>query len=293
MGEKTKNFFRNNIGYMAVAIIVAIYIATSVITMGRTGKTIGEIISDGAVVLFLGLFINRIFDLQGMMNGERQERVQSTIMLHGEVVTRISPHIDKLDRWCEEQNSEALRMQRTKILAGEGMKYSDYFDENGGAKSFVINEEKLKNKHLRGDELRRIKCYRKALRLRLTPITAGSLTSEGGKKQDPFFFGRTKSQYERQAAIKDIISKIAVACLFGYYGAELVQDFSWASLVWKVLQVGIFLIMGVIKMYQSYMFVTDEYRGRIVKKIDNLQKFENYINALPKEEAKTMEVNAE
>lgn len=293
MGEKTKEFFRNNIGYMIVAVVAAIYIATSVITMGRTGKTIGEIISDGAIVLFLGVFINRIFDLQGMINGERQERVQNTVMLHGEIVTRISPHIDKLDKWCEKQNDEALKVQRTRILAGEGMKYSDYFDESGVAKNFIIDEAKLKNKLSRGDELRRIKCYRKALRLKLTPITAGSLTSEGGRKQDPFFFGRTKSQYERQVAVKDLISKIAVACLFGYYGAELVQDFSWASLVWKVLQVGIFLIMGVIKMYQSYMFVTDEYRGRIVKKIDNLQKFENYINALPKEEAKTMEVNAE
>lgn len=293
MGEKTKEFFRNNIGYMIVAVVAAIYIATSVITMGRTGKTIGEIISDGAIVLFLGVFINRIFDLQGMINGERQERVQNTVMLHGEIVTRISPHIDKLDKWCEKQNDEALKVQRTRILAGEGMKYSDYFDESGVAKNFIIDEAKLKNKLSRCDELRRIKCYRKALRLKLTPITAGSLTSEGGRKQDPFFFGRTKSQYERQVAVKDLISKIAVACLFGYYGAELVQDFSWASLVWKVLQVGIFLIMGVIKMYQSYMFVTDEYRGRIVKKIDNLQKFENYINALPKEEAKTMEVNAE
>lgn len=293
MGEKTKEFFRNNIGYMIVAVVAAIYIATSVITMGRTGKTIGEIISDGAIVLFLGVFINRIFDLQGMINGERQERVQNTVMLHGEIVTRISPHIDKLDKWCEKQNDEALKVQRTRILAGEGMKYSDYFDESGVAKNFIIDEAKLKNKLSRCDELRRIKCYRKALRLKLTPITAGSLTSEGGRKQDPFFFGRTKSQYERQVAVKDLISKIAVACLFGYYGAELVQDFSWASLVWKVLQVGIFLTMGVIKMYQSYMFVTDEYRGRIVKKIDNLQKFENYINALPKEEAKTMEVNAE
>ena len=35
--------------------------------------------------------------------------------------------------------------------------------------------------------------------------------------------------------------------------------------------------MGVVKMYQSFIFVTDEYRGRIVKKIDTLQLFEIYI----------------
>lgn len=279
MGEKARDFLKKNIGYMVVGLVSAIYIATSVITMGKTGKTFGEIMADGAVVLFLGVFANRIFDLQGMMNGDREERVQETIRLHGEAVVRVSPYLDRLDKWCEEKNEEALKMQRTKILASEGMRYDDYFDEKGGAKLFVVNKDRLKDKFLRGDEIKRLRCFRKALRLKLTPLTASGLTSEGGKKQDPYYLGRTKSQYERGATISDVITKVIIACLFGYYGAELVQDFSYADLIWKALQIGIFFITGVIKMYQSYMFVVDEYRGRIVKKIDNLQMFENYINS--------------
>lgn len=279
MGEKARDFLKKNIGYMIVGLVSAIYIATSVITMGKTGKTIGEIMADGAIVLFLGVFINRIFDLQGMMNGEREERMQDTIRMHGEAVVRISPYLDRLDGWCDEKNAEALKMQRTKILAGEGMRYDDYFDERGGAKTFVVNKDRLKDKYLRGDEIKRLRCYRNALRLKLTPLTASGLTSEGGKKQDPYYLGRTKSQYERGATISDIVTKVIIACLFGYYGAELVQDFSYADLIWKALQIGIFFITGVIKMYQSYMFIVDEYRGRIIKKIDNLQKFENHINS--------------
>ena len=279
MVEKARDFLKKNIGYMVVGLVSAIYIATSVITMGKTGKTFGEIMADGAVVLFLGVFVNRIFDLQGMMNGDREERVQETIRLHGEAVVRVSPYLDRLDKWCEEKNEEALKMQRTKILASEGMRYDDYFDEKGGAKLFVVNKDRLKDKFLRGDEIKRLRCFRKALRLKLTPLTASGLTSEGGKKQDPYYLGRTKSQYERGATISDVITKVIIACLFGYYGAELVQDFSYADLIWKALQIGIFFITGVIKMYQSYMFVVDEYRGRIVKKIDNLQMFENYINS--------------
>ena len=279
MGEKARDFLKKNIGYMVVGLVSAIYIATSVITMGKTGKTFGEIMADGAIVLFLGVFVNRIFNLQGMMNGDREERVQETIRLHGEAVVRVSPYLDRLDKWCEEKNEEALKMQRTKILASEGMRYDDYFDEKGGAKLFVVNKDRLKDKFLRGDEIKRLRCFRKALRLKLTPLTASGLTSEGGKKQDPYYLGRTKSQYERGATISDVITKVIIACLFGYYGAELVQDFSYADLIWKALQIGIFFITGVIKMYQSYMFVVDEYRGRIVKKIDNLQMFENYINS--------------
>ena len=176
MGEKARDFLKKNIGYMVVGLVSAIYIATSVITMGKTGKTFGEIMADGAVVLFLGVFVNRIFDLQGMMNGDREERVQETIRLHGEAVVRVSPYLDCLDKWCEEKNEEALKMQRTKILASEGMRYDDYFDEKGGAKPFVVNKDRLKDKFLRGDEIKRLRCFRKALRLKLTPLTARNKT---------------------------------------------------------------------------------------------------------------------
>ncbi|MCX4363437.1 MAG: hypothetical protein OSJ74_08665 [Clostridia bacterium] len=287
MNEKIRDFFKQNIGYFIVALVSIVYIATAFITVDETGKTIGEIIADTAVVFFLGLFINRVFDLQGMMNGDRDERVQMAIVTHGETVVKISPYIDRLDEWCKLKNEENLKVQRTRVLASEGMRYEDYFDEDGSAKDFKPDEEKLKNKTLRNTEKARIRCFKKALHLKLTPITAGALTSEGGKKQDPYNFGRTKGQYETQTSVRDIITKICIAGIFGYYGVRLIQDFNYATLIWNGLQVAIFLIMGCIKMYNSFMFVTGEYRTRIVNKTNNLEMFHNYIQSLPKEEVKT------
>lgn len=287
MNEKIRDFFKQNIGYFIVALVSIVYIATAFITVDETGKTIGEIIADTAVVFFLGLFINRVFDLQGMMNGDRDERVQMAIVTHGETVVKISPYIDRLDEWCKLKNEENLKVQRTRVLASEGMRYEDYFDEDGSAKDFKPDEEKLKNKTLRKTEKARIRCFKKALHLKLTPITAGALTSEGGKKQDPYNFGRTKGQYETQTSVRDIITKICIAGIFGYYGVRLIQDFNYATLIWNGLQVAIFLIMGCIKMYNSFMFVTGEYRTRIVNKTNNLEMFHNYIQSLPKEEVKT------
>ena len=287
MNEKIRDFFKQNIGYFIVALVSIVYIATAFITVDETGKTIGEIIADTAVVFFLGLFINRVFDLQGMMNGDRDERVQMAIVTHGETVVKISPYIDRLDEWCKLKNEENLKVQRTRGLASEGMRYEDYFNEDGSAKDFIPDEEKLKNKTLRKTEKARIRCFKKALHLKLTPITAGALTSEGGKKQDPYNFGRTKGQYETQTSVRDIITKICIAGIFGYYGVRLIQDFNYATLIWNGLQVVIFLIMGCIKMYNSFMFVTGEYRTRIVNKTNNLEMFHNYIQSLPKEEVKT------
>jgi hypothetical protein len=279
MNNKVKDFFRQYIGYFVVGIVCAIYVATAFITIGETGKTVEQIIADSAIVFALGFFINRVFDLQGMMNGDRDEKVQTTMQVHGETVVKISPYIDKLDDWCKIKNEENLKIQRTRILAVEGLRYDDYFNEDGSAKDIRPNEDKLKNKYLRKTELARLRCFKKALHLKLTPLSAGELTSEGNKKQDPYNFGRTKGQYEKQTGTLDIISKVGIAFIFGYYGVKLASDFSYANLIWNGLQVGIFLLMGAIKMYNSYLFVVDEYRGRVVKKTNSLEMFYNYINS--------------
>lgn len=294
MNEKIKDFFRQNIGYFVVGFISIVYIATAFITIDETGKSVSQIIADGVVAFLLGVFINRVFDLQGMMSGEREEKVVATKKLHGEMVMKISPSIEKLDDWCEEENRKNYKVQRTKILARVGLKYDDCFDDSGVAKPYKVDQSRLDDKYLRKQELKRLAYHNKAVNLKLTALSAGELTSEGGKQQDPYYFGRTKAQYEANQSIMDIISKIGIAVIIGYYGVGLIEEFSYATLIWNTLQVGLFLVMGVIKMYQAYTFITDEFRGRIIKKIDNLQKFENYINTLPKEELqvekKTQEV---
>lgn len=277
---KLKDFKRHitqNLGYISVGIVCALFMATSFLDMGRTGKTVGQIISDGAVLFLLGCIINRMLDLQGLTEGERDEKVIKTLELHAETVDRISPHIEELDGWCEEKNKSALKMQRTKILACECMKYSDYFDNDGVAKPFVFDEDKMKNSLIQKEERRRYRCYQKALRLKLTPLTSSDLTSEGGKADDPNYLGRTKAQYETQMRAWDIIMRLGTAFVFGYYAVDLLENFSYATIIWRALSVGMLLLMGSIRRQMSYNFMTDEYRSRIIKKIDNMQKFENEI----------------
>ena len=280
--KSIKKHLGKNFGYISVGIVCAIFMLTAFLRMGRTGKTVGEIVTDGAICFFLGCFINRTLDLQGIFEGERDERVINSLKLHEETVERISPNIEKLDAWCEDKNSLALRMQRTKILACECMRYTDYFDVDGVAKPFVFNEESLKNRRQRRAEFRRMKCYNKAVHLKLTPLTSSDLTSEGGRTDDPYYLGRTKAQYESDMRTWDVVMRLGTSLVFGYYGVEMITDFCYATLIWRAMQISLLLLMGMITKYTSFLYMTDEYRGRIVKKIDYLIKFEN--ETIPKEE---------
>lgn len=274
MSEKTREFFRDNLGFISVSLICFIYIATSFLIIGKTGKTVSEILAEGAIVFLLSTFINRMLDLQGIKIGMRDDRLLTTLKLHADTVERVGPYMDMLDRWCEEKNAAALRIERTKILAVAGLKYSDCFDEEGIARGFVRRETSDKAK--RKSELRKERAYNKAIRLTLTQLSTSALTGDGSRNSDPYYFGKTISQYEKSVGKRDIFYKIGTAVLFGVYGVQLSSEINYASLIWAAFQVCLFIVSGVISMWNANDFIIGEYRAGIVKKIDNLQKFENY-----------------
>ena len=127
--DKIRAFLHRNAGYLIVLVVSVAYVATSVLGLNESGKSLMRILGDGAVAFIVGCAINIVLGLQGIINGERDERFLSTIALHAESVEKITPHIEKLDDWCSDRNEDNLVAQRTRILAAEGMKYSDYFDD--------------------------------------------------------------------------------------------------------------------------------------------------------------------
>ena len=275
MGDKLKDFMRGYIGYLAVAIICAAYIATAFVQIEATGKTTERVVADGMLYFILGILINRIFDAQGLMIGARDERVYETMKLHNEIVDRIYPFMNRLDDWCEERNNIAIKRVRRNYLSRHGMRYSDYFDEEGTATEFEFTKDTGIRRKIR--EYIKYRRFRHATKIKLTQITAGLLISDAGEADDPFSMGRSKPEYIKAATKKDIIIKSLTAMLFGYFGVSLITDFSWANLIWVALQSGILIGMGVFSMQTSIIYVTDEYRGRIIKKIDLLEQFETSI----------------
>ena len=275
--EKIKDILKNSMGYFAVALVSAVYMVAALIKMEETGKTVAQIVADGALNFVMGLIINRMLEVQGILNGESLPSVKATYAEHGRMVVRISPYIERLDGWCELKTAQTLKFMRRKVLAAQGMKYELYFDEDGRALDFLELEPMPTAKMAKKRWKARLRCYNKALRVKITPLSASRLTSDAGKSSDPFFFSRTKSQYEKQSSAADVVLKIVTALFFGYYGVELILNFTKAELIYRALQIAMFIGIGIIKMYQAQMFITDEYRGGIVKKIDYLQMFENTV----------------
>ena len=110
MSEKVRDFFRQNIGYFVVVIVSAIYVLTALISVSSTNKTIVEILADGMIALMLGIFINRVFELQGVLNGEMSDKMRETLSLHSKAVMMITPK-----RSCLYENIQGILHGNEKI----------------------------------------------------------------------------------------------------------------------------------------------------------------------------------
>lgn len=269
-----------NAGYIAVILISLVYVANSFVVISKTGKSIYEIIGSGVLSLIVGVLITGSFRSIGIRKGEESELMIATSELHAKTVEEITPNIDKLDAFCEEENQKAQRSIRARILAKAGLKYEDCFDENGIVKELKpleicanATEEAIKNNKKRNKE--RERAYKKAVNLKIKPLLASNLTSDGVSADNPFNFGDSKKQYTKQKSASDIFSRVLMALIFGYFSVSFVTSVDFASLIWHSLQIVMYIVGGIIQMYTSYMWIVDDYRGSVIKKIDYLQKFKN------------------
>ena len=143
MNEKTKDILSKFIGYIIIFITCILYILTAIFVLNPTGKTIGQIIGDGALAFIMGIAIDNLFNVQGIMNGMGDTSVKSTMNLYGQTIVKISGYVNKLGDWCQAKNKETYKLQRIKILARAGLKYEDCFDENGIAKTYTSNYREI------------------------------------------------------------------------------------------------------------------------------------------------------
>lgn len=277
MSEKVKGFMEDAAGYLAVAVVSLLYIATAVFVPGATGKSLGTIIADGVASFLLGICINFNLNMQGVLRGERSDKMLATKKLHAQTVTDLAPFMHLLDGWCANQNEKAMRSARARILMQVGLRYEDCFDQNGVPKKLNLADVDDKTAELRA------KAIKKATRLTLSQLSSAILTGEGGREEDPYDLGENVSQYLQHSNLRDALSKILVALVFGYFGVQLIDSFSYAELIWRALQVAILLAMGVAKLTRSYLFMVDTYRGNIVRKINYLQSFKNWAEIQPQE----------
>ena len=308
--DKIRSGILQNIGFIIVGLVAVIYVARCMFDITTTGKTLVEIIADGAIILLFGWFVKGLLGQQGIISGLNSNKFQQTQLRLAEQVKNIEPYAEKLNDFCAMKNAQLRISKRSAILGRKNLRYDAIFTDDTTQLNRIIQErmEMLTNRYkvtqqskwqlfterVAKERERReiIRCVRGANKVRIVELSFNTLTSDGGRAEEPYDFGLTISKYSARSVMSKIVSGIAFALFFGYLSAETVQSFSLGSLLWSIFQMLAFVIAGAWSFTTSYLYIVDTYRKGIVRRINLLAEFEAIVKSntaikIPEEIIKT------
>lgn len=254
--DKTILFFRRHVYNILLFVIAVAFLFKDIVELQQSGKTLPEIVASAFISFAIGTAFNIILGKKGIIAGKNTQIYIDAITRYSLEIGKTDEYIDKLDDFCERKNEQRVKMAQLKILRTERIKYDDFINKP--------MEEVCATKQQR-------KCWRKALNVRIQHLTPDNLLSETDGRYERGKKELTLNEYEKRQNAQDALVKIVFAFIFGYYGVAFVGNKE--NIIWGALQIGIWLLMAILKYIQNYSYVTDVYKAKLHRKINYLIEF--------------------
>lgn len=303
--KKLGEVIRDNLQKVVVIIVSVLYIIQGLFSITKKDTTIIEILGAIGISIIVGITISNAFNSLGIKDGMNSSKFLASCEVYGKTKTEATPNLDKLSAWCTYKNSQELEFRKKQIIQNSGLKWKAY-----KLGYYIDHTSKLKEEQ--------INALKEADNLKIEAISPDDLLnisiSDKNKKYGKF--GKSIKQFEKINFMTDLTSKIGLGIICGLYGlAPLITKENagqmLASMVWNMVQIALWLSLGIIKYANAKSFIEDDYRqNNIILKTEYLNEFiitlknnpkvideydedediERYINELIKERERDEEI---
>lgn len=265
--EKVAKFFVEQAVNIVLIIIVGVYALSGLVNIEQSDRTVLEVLAGGFVSLILAWSISALLGQKGIDSGQKSQTYQATVTEYGNKVSSVDGHTDEFERFCEEQKAYEKEKIQKSIIAAAGLKWEKVFVNNQFVKSEGLTKQQRKaiNKAIKT----------KVYNMDSSYILGGTEQELKSVKDDTF------KGYQAKESLKTGSLKIINSIVFGIYSIQLLQDFNWGAVIWKALEVAVWLAFGYMSFFTNYEFVIDRYRKQIISKINLIVKFNDIIKKYP------------
>lgn len=285
MEQSYRELIKSCLFYILIAVSAVAFVFTGLIVFKGGQKTINQIISDSFIYFIMGILISRLFEQQGMLNGKTSQVYLMAQKTYNERVSSAYKHVNELRKWCEEDNARVVKIERTHILSRVGLKYDDCFFADGTVKEVYFElvkkkrkatkEEKAEYKYKKFIVKQKNKAYKKALNYTITKLTEHILMNNSTREKPNETLNINKNKYLALSSAKDVISKLVLTVIFGYFVYDVVQEVTWQQVIYKFIMVIVLIITGAVKMVAAERFVEEDLSNVFDYKTSCLTRFEN------------------
>jgi hypothetical protein len=265
--EKVVKFLVEQAVNIVLIVIVVVYALSGLVNIEESDKTLLEILASSFIALILAWSISALLGQKGIVSGQKSDIYQATLKEYGVKVSSVDGHTDEFELFCEEQKAyEKEKIQRS-IIASAGLKWDKVFE--GG--QFVIADNLKKEQK---------KAIRRAIKVKVYNIESSYILG-GTEEELRSFKDDTLRGHQSKESARTGFLKVLNSVIFGIYSIQLMQDFNWGAVIWKMLEVAVWLAFGYMSFYTNYEFVIEKYRKQIISKINLIVKFNDIIKKTP------------
>jgi len=265
--KTVENVLRRRLGAIGVAVVSSAYLFWGFFELREKDASWLELVVSGALTVVVAFLIDTMLRWQGLTDGGADIDVVSAQKAHREQVLASVDYFGYADEWADDENAKVLKKARTHVLAQTGLRYSDFFEEDGKTLNTSIPEPaKDAPKYIRKRYLEQVAAYKRAAKFKITPVTLTKITSDTGNTLDENNLGRTIGEYTSGKAKAAAMFKVTGFAVFAKVAFGFIENPGWESFYYGLLQVSLFFMFGLLSYYFAYTYMTGEYRGSLLKK---------------------------
>lgn len=256
---KLTQFIRKNIFDIAIVIICLARVVFGLAEIQKTGKTVAGIIADGAITLVFSVTLSRLLEGKGLIAGERGKEYQEALERYKAKRDEAGKWIGKLDDWCSNYTEEHYQAKIRTLLLPLGLTYEQYVKKEYDETLFTDDQKKH---------------YAKLKKAKVQRITTANLMSGELESDVEIDYDKaTKKEYIKRSTKGDLLSKIILSVVFGYFTLPPITQWNWAGAVWALLHTSLILGLSIVKYFNAYNFVNEDLRAKLVDKTHKLNLF--------------------
>lgn len=272
LGKKIRDTIKNEMNYILIAIISTVFI-TSCCLVFTPNTDIKTILSNCSIGTLVGWIIKTLLHKQGSTKAFETKRMIQMQESYDKIVADNNKDSEYYQPFCEIENEISIKNYQRQILAQVNLVYEKFVNGDYDGKTY---------KNIKGEDLEFTKLQKSALNKAKHPkifmISPDYLTNEASISIITIEKEESLKKHEAKNNGKNFVSMVITALLLGFLGVGLISGEQLvAEIIWKILQILIYLAFGFFEYFKAFGWVTNEYYGYLKRRYDYLVKFQNMI----------------
>lgn len=256
--DKVNKIMRDWIIDIVVAVMLIVYVLKTVVTIEMTNADVFAILGDCALLLVFMMTIKALMLRKGIFAGEKQKGYITVKEKYDNQLSTIMPKSQYLADFVSRFNERNKRVAVSMHLSTYGVSYDDYVSGADNA-----------------DEYQR-KGIALAGKVKYLTISIEDLTGSGlNKSKKNMSLGQSKNDFMSNKSVTDISLTVLSVVIFAVFTFKLTNDLNWASFIWVLMQLVVFLMKGALSFLSGLMFITEDYTNRTIRQTNLLIEFDN------------------